>query len=228
MFADDSVWDIIHALLMIMGTLISIQSSSTIGLVLLAAASFAYYTTLNTGPAFAYKPFRTYANWITAGRLLILMVMMAVWPQIQHVYLVVGLIVIVLLDRVDGHVARRYKQESSWGRACDVEVDSLYVLFCCIYLYLNQIAPVWIVIPGLMRYSYIIILKIINPSVQKERKNKIASYVAGIFFISLLWSIAYTSAVQHIVLIVSSALIVLSFLISYYYLWIDNRNSRSS
>lgn len=213
---------------MIVGTLIAIQASSTVGLLLLAAGSFTYYNTLNTGPIYTYKPFRTYANWITAGRLLILMVVMAIWTHIAHVYLVIALVVIVVLDRVDGHVARRFNQESSWGRAYDVEVDSLYVLFCCIYLYLDQIAPLWIIVPGLMRYSYIIILKIINPPIKKERKNKIASYVAGIFFVSLLWSIAWSSPIQHIVLMVSSALIVLSFLISYYYLWIDNRNKSIS
>jgi len=57
-----------------------------------------------------------------------------------------------------------------------------------------------------------------------ERSNKIASYVAGLFYLSLLWSIAYQSELQQIVLMVSSILIVISFLISYYYLWLDNKH----
>ncbi len=228
MFADDSGWDAIHSLLMIVGALLAIWSQSTMGLFLLAAGSFTYYNTLNTGVVHTYKPFRTYANWITASRLLILLILLAFWVKIPHLYFLGALLIIVLLDGVDGHVARRYNQESEWGRAYDVEVDSLYVLFGCIYLYLQNITPLWIIIPGVMRYSYIIILKILNPPVQKERKNKIASYVAGLFFVSLLWSVAQQSDIQGIVLMVSSALIVISFLISYYYLWIDNQNGSSS
>ena len=224
LFLEDSGWDVIHALVIVVGALVSLSLGDTMSLFVIALVSFIYFITLNKEPKHTFLPFRTYANWVTAIRLLLLLLIIAIWSSLHTTLLISVLIVIIALDRVDGHLARRFKQESLWGRAFDVEVDSLFVLFCCVYLIVHHSMPLWLIIPGLMRYSYIIILKIINPSVQKERSNKIASYVAGIFDLSLLWSIADQSQLKHIVLMVSSILIVVSFLISYYYLWLYNKH----
>ena len=224
LFLEDSGWDVIHALVIVVGALVSLSLGDTMSLFVIALVSFIYFITLNKEPKHTFLPFRTYANWVTAIRLLLLLLIIAIWPSLHTTLLISALILIVALDRVDGHLARRFKQESLWGRAFDVEVDSLFVLFCCVYLIISHAMPLWLIIPGLMRYSYIIILKVINPSVQKERSNKIASYVAGMFYLSLLWSIADQSNLQQIVLMISSILIVVSFLISYYYLWLDNKH----
>ena len=141
LFLEDSGWDVIHALVIVVGALVSLSLGDTMSLFVIALVSFIYFITLNKEPKHTFLPFRTYANWVTAIRLLLLLLIIAIWSSLHTTLLISVLILIVALDRVDGHLARRFKQESLWGRAFDVEVDSLFVLFCCVYLIISHAMP---------------------------------------------------------------------------------------
>ena len=72
LFLEDSGWDVIHALVIVVGALVSLSLGNTMSLFVIALVSFIYFITLNKEPKHTFLPFRTYANWVTAIRLLLL------------------------------------------------------------------------------------------------------------------------------------------------------------
>jgi phosphatidylglycerophosphate synthase len=66
----------------------------------------------------------------------------------------VGLLSIVL-DGIDGPIARRRRQQTAFGARFDMEVDALFVLALSILAYqLDKVGP-WIILAGAMRYLFI-------------------------------------------------------------------------
>ena len=60
------------------------------------------------------------------------------------------------LDGVDGHLARRFKQESELGARFDMEVDALLILCLSAAAFLLGKAGAWVLLIGLMRYGFVL------------------------------------------------------------------------
>jgi phosphatidylglycerophosphate synthase len=65
-----------------------------------------------------------------------------------------GLLVVVL-DGVDGQVARRSGMTSAFGARFDMEVDALLILALAALVYRHQKAGAWVLASGLMRYAFV-------------------------------------------------------------------------
>ena len=65
-----------------------------------------------------------------------------------------GLLVVVL-DGVDGHVARRSGMTSPFGARFDMEVDALLILALAALAYRHQKAGAWVLASGLIRYAFV-------------------------------------------------------------------------
>lgn len=61
----------------------------------------------------------------------------------------------LLLDGVDGWVARRTQSHSVFGARFDMELDALLIMLLCIGLLLESMAP-WVLLIGGMRYLFVI------------------------------------------------------------------------
>lgn len=61
----------------------------------------------------------------------------------------------LLLDGVDGWVARRTQSHSAFGARFDMELDALLIMLLCIGLLLESIGP-WVLLIGGMRYLFVI------------------------------------------------------------------------
>jgi len=59
----------------------------------------------------------------------------------------------LILDAVDGHVARRTGSESALGARFDMEVDAFLLLVLCVYD--ARIVGGWVLTIGLMRYAFV-------------------------------------------------------------------------
>ena len=78
--------------------------------------------------------------------------------------------------------------------------------------------PVWILIPGGLRYYYgVFVFWLTDMKIIKPRK-RFRSTVAVIFFISLLLPFVLEKSIYIPLVLISSLMIVLSFTISIYYL----------
>jgi phosphatidylglycerophosphate synthase len=98
------------------------------------------------------------ADWVTAGRTTLIGVVAAlVVDSLEHapaVGAIVGLVVVaLLLDGVDGQVARRTGTTSAFGARFDMEADSFLVLV--LSLYVAGSAGWWVLAIGGMRYAYL-------------------------------------------------------------------------
>ncbi|TZG32208.1 CDP-alcohol phosphatidyltransferase family protein [Agrobacterium sp. B1(2019)] len=104
------------------------------------------------------------ANTITAARAaMVSLVAAAVFypPATQSIAnapwsFVILVLLALALDGLDGHLARRYGQESNLGARFDMEIDALLILCLSAAGYFLGKAGAWILLIGLMRYGFVL------------------------------------------------------------------------
>ena len=75
----------------------------------------------------------------------------------NSLWLYVSLCVIALiLDGVDGKVARATGTETGFGARFDMELDALFILGLCLAVAALERAGIWVLALGLMRYGFVI------------------------------------------------------------------------
>ncbi len=209
-------WNKQHSILMLVASVLSYAQNSLLIVAVFGLGSFAYYIYENKLFLSTQTPFAGYANIITALRLLILVSTFCWIPNIPIPILVGLLVIVLLLDLLDGYLARKFKQDSKFGQYFDMEVDALFVLGMCFYFFQNRNIDAWILIPGIMRYVYKVITMIFPKKDYEETKKSYATTIAGMYFIVLIVSLILPNIFLFYLLAIGSGLIVLSFFISFY------------
>jgi len=153
-------------------------------------------------------------NWVTLSRLLLVIIA----PFFCDYTLAVGILAlsIVLLDGVDGFLARKLNQITPFGAQLDMETDAFFCLVFSLLISINHPELSWVLIAGSMRYTYKIITSIIAKNGFQESKKKYARYSAGVYFFSLLLFFFMDGTLAKTVLIVGNGLVLVSFSISFY------------
>lgn len=104
------------------------------------------------------------ANHVTLGRaalvsLLAGAVLVPSWAQ-QQAWLLAGIAgTALLLDGVDGWVARRWRCASAFGARFDMELDAFLMLVLCMHLLSMGKAGPWVLAIGLMRYGFVLAMR---------------------------------------------------------------------
>lgn len=70
-------------------------------------------------------------------------------------WLAVAALLALLLDGVDGHVARRTNSATEFGARFDMELDALFILGLCLAVFATGKASAWVLALGLMRYAFV-------------------------------------------------------------------------
>ncbi|MDI9245609.1 CDP-alcohol phosphatidyltransferase family protein [Marinobacter sp. CHS3-4] len=65
-------------------------------------------------------------------------------------------LIALLLDGVDGHVARATATESRFGARFDMELDALFILGLCVAVISLDRAALWVLALGLLRYGFVV------------------------------------------------------------------------
>lgn len=119
----------------------------------------------------------------------------------------------LLLDGVDGYLARRLDQASNFGARFDMEVDAALILLLCVLIAQAGIAGPWVLLIGLMRYAFTVALMFLprlNQALPDSTRRKVicvwqvASLIAA--FVPGLPSVLISST-----LALALALLVISF-----------------
>ncbi len=76
------------------------------------------------------------------------------WP------VVAAALIILVLDGVDGQLARRLNQTSEFGARFDMEVDAALILLLSLGLMLAGRAGPWVLLIGLMRYAFVLAMPV--------------------------------------------------------------------
>ncbi|HTV24999.1 MAG TPA: lysylphosphatidylglycerol synthase domain-containing protein [Polyangiaceae bacterium] len=95
-------------------------------------------------------------NAITTLRLLLTMALLFAYGREPGWQLAGAAGIILLLDVVDGWVARRTGQSSEFGASYDVEADALLVMSITLLLFTRGTAGAWVLVAGLLRYAYVL------------------------------------------------------------------------
>jgi phosphatidylglycerophosphate synthase len=121
----------------------------------------------------------------------------------------------VMLDTLDGLIARKLSQESAFGSVFDRETDGIFVLVAYLYFCLDAGISPWILIPGLMPYLYHLAEWGLGARAGGEKRQRWAALLAGVNFVLLLAAIAAPIAYRPFLLAVSVGVVMFSFAIGF-------------
>jgi phosphatidylglycerophosphate synthase len=125
------------------------------------------------------------ANALTLARLLITFAVSLVsWRTPWHFAL--GAAVVLVLDGVDGWVARRLGEASVFGAYFDMETDAYLILMLCLVLYLAGGVGAWALIPGSLRYAFVVVRRLQGMKQMRERRSRFGRIAFLTLAVSLL------------------------------------------
>lgn len=135
------------------------------------------------------------ANRVTLGRLALMVPLMGLAVSdsalgtVGRWWVIVLGTTIMVLDGVDGRVARRTRTESAWGARFDMETDACLMLVLSVLVWQEGRAGVWVLLIGAMRYLFVALGRAV-PALRGElfpsRRRKVVCVVQGIVLLVAL------------------------------------------
>lgn len=146
-------WTRLNAWAALLGAAASVAVSSLlpslcIAIVSIAWCCFRYAPRMHSGGVGV-------ANLITTGRLGALAAVMIFMPQ-THAWVASTAGLVYTFDGVDGWIARRRGEASSFGATFDMETDAYTVILLSTYLIVERDFGVWVLAFGAIRYVYVL------------------------------------------------------------------------
>lgn len=170
------------------------------------------------------------ANRVTLGRaVLVALVAGALaapaWVQ-QHALLLAAVAgVALLLDGVDGWVARRCRCASAFGARFDMELDAFLILVLCVHLLVMGKAGSWALAIGAMRYGFVAAMRVWpwldGPLPESTRRKLVCVWQVASLLLCLLPFVGPGLAVPLLVL--ALVLLAWSFVIDVRWRYVNGR-----
>lgn len=130
------------------------------------------------------------ASYVTTIRLGIVLALLA-FTKKPDAESALWVVLVLVLDAIDGWLARRRGLVSDFGERFDMECDAFLLLACGVLLAVDGRLGVWIVAPGLLRYLYVLLLAVL-PARGEAPRSRHGRHVFGFVVLSLaasLWPI---------------------------------------
>ena len=151
------------------------------------------------------------ANTITTTRLLLLLVVIFLSSVIDTRLTGAALIVVLVLDGVDGYVARRRNEQSEFGGRLDMETDALFAALTTTLLFVEFEYSILILIPGYLSYLFVWIKLIFGVSDMPAPEMPWVKHLAVAFFISLVTPFLLPERIAMVAVWIGCALVTISF-----------------
>ncbi|WP_166642615.1 CDP-alcohol phosphatidyltransferase family protein [Methylocaldum gracile] len=119
------------------------------------------------------------ANAITLMRLMATLFLL-LFPLSNGWFLASFALAILYADHWDGWLARRRGLTSPFGDCFDKEVDAFFFLTLCLLLYNRGHVGIWILFPGLLRYLFVLFVKLAGPPRRVAAGNRFTRSVSVI------------------------------------------------
>lgn len=162
------------------------------------------------------KPFGL-PNWITLTRNIIVSIIISLMlsdtAYEKQILIFVLAMMFLILDGVDGYLARKLDLCSDFGARFDMESDAFFILVLSVSIVLLFNMPAWVLLIGLMRYVYIA-LQILLPILKTPVKDRFSRKAICVFqIISLVAPFLpfVTKSIWINMLMVSLLLLIFSF-----------------
>lgn len=148
------------------------------------------------------------ANVVTAARIGLLGLLLPAASIHPNALIALSLLILVL-DGLDGWVARRHGLSSEFGAFFDKESDALFLLLLCGLGAFHGPLPPWILGAGLLRYGFVIVAFLLPTPQNRETRSTWARYVYGCMVGALLLSfLPYPGLYRPVVAVATAALVV--------------------
>jgi phosphatidylglycerophosphate synthase len=203
-------WTFVHALLILIGTALSISFEAIFILIWIVSLSIALLIVANHHAWSSLYPAGGLANHVTFTRFIVLILSVSIHPLL-HPFVFTGLVIVVMIaDGIDGYLARRLKQNSEFGAVFDMEVDAFLALSLSFLIWQKHPDAFWVLVAGSLRYLFVILYHLLGWHKRKRPEMPEAKLIAVLFFISLLvpqvldWRIAFWCTVAGCVLVTVS------------------------
>ena len=149
-------WSVQHAILMCIAIGAGMLERSALLVGVTAAGSFLGLLIRFRGRYTTSGRFGS-ANAITLVRLIASLSLLFV-PVTHPLWLIMLIWLLVGVDGLDGWMARRCNLTSDFGELLDNESDAVLFLVVCLLLYLSGRLDEWILIPGALRYLFVLFI----------------------------------------------------------------------
>ena len=114
---------------------------------------------------------------------------MALLPRLSTETLLAAFLAAFVLDAIDGLIARRFGCASEFGAIFDGETDSALILVLGLVLWLRQGFAAWVLLPGTLRYVYLVCLALVPPGRAKpwrSRLGRLAFLIGGVLLLAAI------------------------------------------
>lgn len=208
-------WGSVHSAAVVIGTVMALATHMPALLTFVGALSLLYLVVQSRRHWTASGSFGM-ANAITTLRLVLTVALLVGCEAQSSLVLAAMALSILLLDGVDGWLARRSGMSSDFGARYDTEVDALFVLALAFALYQRGLAGPWILLSGLWRYLYVL-APLLLPTPVGEAPRSIYYRVAYLLMIvSFVFALVVPSAAAFFLSLLGTVIISVSFLHSFW------------
>ncbi|GAB4332976.1 MAG: hypothetical protein Kow0037_11000 [Calditrichia bacterium] len=179
-------WSIFNSVVMLVGSLLSIITGALDLLAIGAVISFLALVALGKNHWTPASHFGT-GNSITAVRLAGVWLLCYLGANLPPLAVFAIAATVLLLDGVDGLVARKRHEISDFGEFWDKETDAFLMLVLSARIYLQGLGPAWLLVMGLMRYIFGIYVFLLKPPAKTERRSRRGRWIY-VFSVAILLS----------------------------------------
>jgi phosphatidylglycerophosphate synthase len=163
------------------------------------------------------------ANTVTLLRLAMTVALALFGARAPRPWAALLVLVVLLLDGVDGALARRRGLASAFGALLDQECDALLVLVSALILYVEGSLGAFVLVPGVLRYLYVLLIELLPSGGRQQPRTRVGRYGFAVLVVSLvasLWPVPGHAWFARM----AALLIVYSFGRSIYWSWTAERN----
>ena len=212
-------WDLFHCISVLTGLVVFHLTGTIIPVILIISLSLLWLWVSQWHSISQYKPAGGYANLVTLFRMILVISITAFSNFFSLRTLGILFIIPVSLDALDGFLARRLNQKSSFGALFDMETDALFVALAGLVLVEKHAADAWILPVVYMRYIYVLVIHSAGFHGRPEKWTRFGPVIAVIMFISLLAGYLLPPDLARILMVLACCLVVISFGYSFFSLF---------
>lgn len=156
------------------------------------------------------------ANMVTTLRLVATMGMLVGFAREPGWVLAAVALFILLLDVVDGWLARRSSLNSTFGARYDIESDAFLVMTLSVLLCQRGQAGPWVLLAGAWRYLYVLAPLVIPTPVGEGPRSRWGRTAYVVMVISFMLALALPQSSAEPLSLLGTSVVTLSFLYSFW------------
>jgi phosphatidylglycerophosphate synthase len=203
-------WTRGHALIALAGLGAAALLGPTWPLVVLTLASFIALWIVGYG-AWTPRGGPGLANGVTAVRLALALALALLGRGGRGEVLAAVVITVLLLDGLDGWLARRRGTASAFGAHFDMETDALLVLVVGLVLWQRGPLGAWILLPGMLRYLYVLCLALVPPRGGEMPRSRFGRHAFTLLILGFTIALAFSGELATSAAALGSAAVGVSF-----------------